>query len=221
MKPTNKYFVAHVFDRECMDDLRSAIEAAFQETEFVPYYAEQQLIDGHILADKIFPAIQSSLFGLFEISNQNKPNSFIELGYAKGKGKKCILLIKKGIEPPSDLAGFDRIIYSSYKDLTDSLKRYLPSILNGVPRANSTEATAITVCKECKHFCNIDLDSPRADIWYNHLCKASPLPKGIDPTDGKSKSVSTNSFGTLYFSDDVYHKCRDINDGSCRLYEKK
>lgn len=217
--PTNRYFVAHVFDQESLDDLRNAIEAAFASTGLVPIYADKHLTDGHILTDKIFPDIESSLFGLFEISNQNKPNTFIELGYSKGKGKKCILIIKKGIEPPSDLAGFDRIIYSSYKDLVIKLKEYIPSILEGFQQIK-TDPQSVTICKECKHFKNLEPNSARSDVWYNHLCKASPLPKTIDPMDGKLKPQSVNSLGMSYFSENEFHYCRDINDGACKLYEK-
>ena len=123
-----KFFIGHVFDDQSIDDLRDAISNAFIGTEYIPVYADELLIDGHILNDKIFPAIDECIFGLYEISNHNKPNTFIEFGYAKGRGKKCFLLISEKSSPPSDLAGFDRISYSSYKDLTRQLKKLI--ILN-------------------------------------------------------------------------------------------
>lgn len=130
-----------------MDDLRAAIEASFRKFKLSPVYADQRLIDGHILLDKIFPDIENTLFGLYEISNQTKPNVFIELGYAKGAGKRCILLVRQGVEPPSDLAGFDRIVYTSYKNLTERLKRFAPQLLNdvGVATEQSSEPVSVDV----------------------------------------------------------------------------
>lgn len=142
MSAKRSYFVAHVFDKASIEDLRKAIADAFGDYDVEPVYADQQLIDGHILTDKIFPDINRSAFGLYEISNHMKPNVFIELGYAKGRSKRCVLLIRAGVEPPSDLAGFDRIVYASYANLTEQLKRFASQLLqelgvSGTPKEYS------------------------------------------------------------------------------------
>jgi hypothetical protein len=79
----------------------------------------------------------------------------------------------------------------------------------------------VTVCKECQHFINLEPDSPRADVWYNHLCGASPLPKKTDPLDGKLKPYHVNDLGGEYFSEHELHYCRDINDGACLKFTMK
>lgn len=75
-----------------------------------------------------------------------------------------------------------------------------------------------TVCKWCASFKNVEPDSIRADVWYNHLCTVSPLPMSVDPYDGQEKPVGVNSLGHSYFSEDKFHYCRDVNDGHCQLF---
>jgi Domain of unknown function (DUF5919) len=120
VRAKRQVFVAHVFDRATIDDLRSAIATA-AEPEWEPIYADAQVVDGHILTEKIIPDIQAASVCLFEIS-QSRPNVFLELGLAKGFGKPCVLLLRAGLDVPSDLAGYDRVVYESYKDLTDRLR---------------------------------------------------------------------------------------------------
>jgi len=96
-------FVGHVFDQSSIDDLRTAISSATKSTEWNPIYADEKIVDGHILTEKIIPEIQLAEFCLFDISDKTRPNIFFELGIAKGMGKPCILLIRSGVEPPHPL----------------------------------------------------------------------------------------------------------------------
>lgn len=80
-------------------------------------------------------------------------------------------------------------------------------------------ANQVTICTRCGHFLNLEPGSVREHIWYNHLCKASPLPKGVDPYDGKEKACSINAFGGRYFSDNEFQYCRDVNDGNCQQFQ--
>lgn len=68
-----------------------------------------------------------------------------------------------------------------------------------------------TICKNCTHFLNLEPGSPRADVWYNHLCKASPLPVVLNVVTGKMGPA---------IEDEAYSFCRDINrDGNCEKFE--
>jgi hypothetical protein len=78
-----------------------------------------------------------------------------------------------------------------------------------------------TVCTRCRHFMNLDPHSCRADVWYNHLCLATPLPTRIDPYDGKVKPCGVNDLGTPYFSDEAFQNCRYVNNGNCQKYVVK
>ncbi len=79
----------------------------------------------------------------------------------------------------------------------------------------------ITICKRCKYFINIDPFSCRRDVWYNHLCRASPLPKKVDPYDGKMKSYRLDRLNRVCFTQHDFEYCRDVNDGSCLKFQKK
>jgi hypothetical protein len=70
------------------------------------------------------------------------------------------------------------------------------------------------ICAECKH------KLFKGAIWYDQYCTAIENSKAKDPVSGKMRYVETNDFGDQYYT---YHKhpyCRDINNGSCRKFEK-
>lgn len=77
-----------------------------------------------------------------------------------------------------------------------------------------------TICVRCKHFLDIS-GGFNAGVWYNHLCKATPLPVAIDPVDGRTKAYGVNAVGTRYWvgKEEAYAFCRDINTGDCPKYE--
>ena len=115
------YFVAHEFSKQEMDDLRYAIETAFEGTGLKAYYADLEMRQSHIL-EKIRDMILKTQFGIFDISNPKKPNVFLELGLAIGAEQPFYIICRKGTEIPADLAGLDRIEYESYLQLIESLK---------------------------------------------------------------------------------------------------
>jgi hypothetical protein len=67
----------------------------------------------------------------------------------------------------------------------------------------------MTLCRDCKHHLTRDQNSPRANIWYNHFCGASPNELVIDPVTGLEE----------YEHGEPYRHCRSINDGNCQLFE--
>ena len=78
-----------------------------------------------------------------------------------------------------------------------------------------------TICFGCKHHLEVR-DARNITIWYNQFCKASPLPKAIDPVTGKSGYSQTNDLGDTHISDQKFHYCRTINTrGNCPKFEKK
>ncbi len=80
---------------------------------------------------------------------------------------------------------------------------------------------SVTICLNCKHFCNIAKDSFHAEVWYNHLCNASPLPTAVDPYDGGVKPFQANSFGVQYFTEHQFEYCRNVNKGNCSKFTDK
>jgi hypothetical protein len=120
-----EYFVAHEFTPNQVDDLRGAIAVALSGSGLTSYYADNELRQGHIFRDKILEKIRVSRFGIYEISNPNKPNVFLELGAGLALGKPCIIICRQGTQVPADLQGLDRIEYQSYLDLTNQLREKL------------------------------------------------------------------------------------------------
>lgn len=141
---TTYVFAGHRFTKEYMDDFRGAIESAFREYGDTRIeYADFHLVQGHILKDKIQPLIDGAFFCLFDISDASKPNVFIELGYAYGKGKRVVLTSRT--EPPSDLAGYECIVYGSFKELREKLSRYLPQVYMQTIKGRGIKPTELSI----------------------------------------------------------------------------
>ncbi len=118
------FFVAHEFSTENIDDLRDAIENAFRGSGLKPYYADVEVRQTHIL-EKIKEKIFNTQFGIYDISNPNKPNVFLELGIAIAAEKIIFLVCRRGTNIPADLDGLDRIEYESKKQLTNKLRTFI------------------------------------------------------------------------------------------------
>jgi hypothetical protein len=126
-----EYFVAHEFSAEKKDDLRGAIENALAGLGLTPYYADNELRQGHIFTDKILPEIRHTRFGIYDVSNPRKANVFMELGAAIAMEKPYFIICRCGTKLPSDVLGLDRIEYESYVHLTRELKAKVADALRG------------------------------------------------------------------------------------------
>ena len=127
-----QYFVAHEFSEQDIIDLRRAIEEAFEGTGLKPYYADLEVrpvgIQGYIL-EKIKEKILTAQFGIYDITNIEKPNVFIELAFAMATDKPHYIICKKNkegkTEIPADLQGLGRIEYTAYGELTRLIKKLI------------------------------------------------------------------------------------------------
>jgi hypothetical protein len=64
--------------------------------------------------------------------------------------------------------------------------------------------------------------SPRYDVWYNLLCKATPLQEVVDPTTGKKGYAQANDLGRKIVTNNPYEYCREVNmDGNCPKFYPK
>lgn len=116
-------FVGHEFTEGMVDDLRHAVDDALEDSGLSAYYADRELLpQGQIFLDKIIPRIHHSAFGIYDISNQKKPNVFLELGAGLARRKICIIICKRRMNIPNNLQGLDRIEYQSFEDLSNQLK---------------------------------------------------------------------------------------------------
>jgi predicted nucleotide-binding protein len=103
--------------------LRTAIQSALQDSGLHPYFADKEVVEGQIFLNKILPKIRNSRFGIYDISNPEKPNVFIELGAAIAIGARYYIIVRKGVTVPSDLLGLDRIEYQSFEHLKSELRQ--------------------------------------------------------------------------------------------------
>ena len=126
-------FIGHVFNSRYRDDLRRAIREALEANNVTLRlcYADDEYVSGDIWT-KIAHRIGQAMFCIFECSVPDRPNVFIELGYALALGKKCVVLVEQDKHLPSDLGGFDRVVYASMKQATEALQKYLPDIVKAV-----------------------------------------------------------------------------------------
>ena len=115
------YFVAHEFSKQEKDDLRRAIEDAFEGTGLEAYYANSEVRSGMTILERIKERIFSAQFGIYDITTK-RPNVFVELGLAMAAKKPFHIICRKRTKIPADLAGLDRIEYGTYKELTELLK---------------------------------------------------------------------------------------------------
>lgn len=66
-------------------------------------------------------------------------------------------------------------------------------------------AKKTTLCINCEYLINLEPDSVRCRIWYNHLCRAMPRKQRRSVYDGK-------------FEGKAYEYCRDVNKGNCKHF---
>jgi hypothetical protein len=74
-----------------------------------------------------------------------------------------------------------------------------------------------TVCYDCDYFFNFEPDSPREDIWYNHLCMNAPHTVDVDPQTG----MPTYRDERYHVTDRPYRYCRDFNSGDCSSFVRR
>jgi predicted nucleotide-binding protein len=116
--PKYDYFVACDFKIPDKDDLINIFKVAFEGTSMKSYYTDLEVrTNGKHIFNKIEEMIQSTEFGIYEISTNNQ-NVSLELGLSKGAKKRLYMLAKKGSFIPSDLQGMDRIEYDDYSQLS-------------------------------------------------------------------------------------------------------
>lgn len=73
---------------------------------------------------EILSHIERAKLIIAETTDKN-PNVFYEIGIAHEKGKKVILLIRRGVDIPFDLKSKNHIIYDSIHDLAEKISNRL------------------------------------------------------------------------------------------------
>ncbi len=113
-------FVAMPFKKDMDDIFYYGIQRPVRSAGFICERIDQEAFIGDIL-DKVKKKIETAAVVIAELSGAN-PNVYLEVGYAWGKGRPTILLMKDDEELRFDVRGQRCLQYERIKDLEEYLK---------------------------------------------------------------------------------------------------
>ena len=125
-KDKPRVFVAMPFVKEMDDVFYYGIQQPVHATGFLCERVDQQAFTGDIL-EQVKKKIEAATVVIAELSGAN-PNVYLEVGYAWGKGRPTILVVKEDQELRFDVSGQRCLKYQRIKDLEDALKRELEQL---------------------------------------------------------------------------------------------
>ena len=122
---SNDVFLGMVMDEGKLADcnkIQTAIETAIKNTNNFVYASNNDLKTGNI-TDRIFDAILSCKFSIFDFTSQNS-GVYFEAGYALAKGKTVLLTCKKNdyCNLHFDVNHIRFILWKDYDDLKNQLE---------------------------------------------------------------------------------------------------
>jgi len=103
-------------------ELIQATQDAFEGSGLTPIQGSEATKKRETLHQRI-DQIKRARFGIYDLSNSEKIDTFLELGAALALGKKAVIIFKKGYPLPETIKPFDRIEYEDFSSLTEKLKR--------------------------------------------------------------------------------------------------
>jgi hypothetical protein len=108
-----------------IDGYREALRSGFPTAEVEFTFADERLVDDHVLR-KTERMIDESDLALFDVTHAN-PNVTLELGIAIAKKHPYIVVIDKSSlnELNADIHGWDQLRYSTLSELVTQLKVHL------------------------------------------------------------------------------------------------
>ncbi len=112
-------FVAMPFRKDMDDVFYYGIQGPIHAAGFLCERVDQDAFTGDIL-DRVKKRIETASLVIAELSGSN-PNVYLEVGYAWGKGRPTILLVKDAKELRFDVQGQRCLAYERIKDLEELL----------------------------------------------------------------------------------------------------
>jgi len=119
-------FVAMPFREDMADYYHYGILGATQKAGFLCERADQSHFTGDIL-DWVKRRIDAGTILLADLTFSN-PNVYLEVGYAWGRGKRTLLLVRDSGELQFDVRGQRSIVYRRIKDLEELLSVELEAL---------------------------------------------------------------------------------------------
>jgi hypothetical protein len=114
-----EYFISSAIEES---DLVEAIKNAFEGSGLSPLPGMEALRKEKFLLQRV-DQIRRAKFGIYDLSNPERPDALLELGAALGLGKEAMIICRKGSPLPEALKPLNRIEYESVSDLTDKLRK--------------------------------------------------------------------------------------------------
>ena len=121
-------FVAMPFKKEMEDIFYYGIQQPSRESGFLCERIDNESFTGDILA-QVKIKIDGCAVVIADLTGSN-PNVYLEVGYAWGKGKPTILLLKEGEDLKFDVKGYRHLRYETIKGLEESLTKELSNLKN-------------------------------------------------------------------------------------------
>jgi len=94
--------------------------------------ADEVPVAGELLLDKVHQLIDNAELVIADLS-ENRPNLYYEVGYAKARGKRVLIICRRGSQFDVNLHGIERIEYENTRDGLPSfhseLKQHVLSLL--------------------------------------------------------------------------------------------
>lgn len=118
-----EYFISSGIEES---SLIQAVQNAFDRGGLTPILGMEASRKGESLHQRI-GQIKRSKFGIYDLSTFEKIDTLLELGVALGTGKEAILIYKKGSPIPETLRSLNQIEYENLSDLTEKLRKKVPS----------------------------------------------------------------------------------------------
>jgi nucleoside 2-deoxyribosyltransferase len=107
-------------------DLIQAIKNAFEGSGLSPIlYSEASEKEGSF--QKRIDQIKRARFGIYDLTTQEKTDTFLEVGAALALGKEVILIHKKDSLLPETMKLLNRVEYENASDLTEKLRKKVAS----------------------------------------------------------------------------------------------
>jgi hypothetical protein len=116
-------FVAMPFKKEMDDVFYYGIQHPVRAAGFICERIDQEAFIGGII-DQVKKKIETAVVVIAELTGAN-PNVYLEVGYAWGKGRPTILLMKEEQELRFDILGHRCLKYERIRDLEESLRKEL------------------------------------------------------------------------------------------------
>lgn len=126
----DRYFVAQEF-RDDRSDLRNALADALDKFRVSPISIDDVMWSGHILC-KISAMIQSSPFGVYQLTTKQSRNVHLELGIAIGLNRPFILVKEIEADLCTLIQGLEYYSIQSYLELRYELGDLMDSFITNI-----------------------------------------------------------------------------------------